>query len=259
MKRMSKEERPVYLLNPFTGIVERSTYAKVIGYMGTNYYTTLFKRAKEGLLLPKLGVYVFNEKPEYNVIRNAMLNHVVDDETFVQIEDTRYGISQYGRVCSTNKDGSRKYLIQFIRKDNSLVVHLKIDKKQKQFNPARLVAIAFLENDDPENKNCVLHIDGKRYNNFAENLRWTTRGEVCSVGSKSRKTVRPLLKICPETGDIVDDYISPAEAGLKSFLHTTTIHGCLNGRTKTAGGFIWKVDTEFLESKLNMNTRRNIV
>lgn len=36
----------------------------------------------------------------------------------------------------------------------------------------RLVAIYFVFNDDPLEKNTVDHIDGNKQNNNAENLRW---------------------------------------------------------------------------------------
>lgn len=42
----------------------------------------------------------------------------------------------------------------------------------------RLVANAFVENDDPINKKYVVHIDGNNQNNNAENLRWVTRNEI---------------------------------------------------------------------------------
>ena len=35
--------------------------------------------------------------------------------------------------------------------------------------------MAFCENDDPEHKNTVDHIDGDHLNNCAENLRWMSQ------------------------------------------------------------------------------------
>lgn len=41
----------------------------------------------------------------------------------------------------------------------------------------RMVARAFVPNDDPENKICVDHIDGNKHNNHYTNLEWVTRSE----------------------------------------------------------------------------------
>lgn len=42
---------------------------------------------------------------------------------------------------------------------------------------SRLVAAAFCDNPDPENRNTVDHIDGNKENNKAENLRWMSLSE----------------------------------------------------------------------------------
>lgn len=44
----------------------------------------------------------------------------------------------------------------------------------KHFKVHRLVAALFCENDDPENKTVVDHIDNDPFNNMARNLRWVT-------------------------------------------------------------------------------------
>lgn len=41
----------------------------------------------------------------------------------------------------------------------------------------RLVALAFVKNDDPETKTTVDHKDGNKTHNWAGNLEWTTQGE----------------------------------------------------------------------------------
>lgn len=44
-------------------------------------------------------------------------------------------------------------------------------------NVHRLVALAWVENDDPDNKLFVNHIDGNKLNNNADNLEWVTHRE----------------------------------------------------------------------------------
>ena len=41
----------------------------------------------------------------------------------------------------------------------------------------RMVASAFVHNDDPATKTCVDHIDGDKHNNHYTNLEWVTRSE----------------------------------------------------------------------------------
>ena len=52
-----------------------------------------------------------------------------------------------------------------------------MDGKRKSAKIHRLVAEAFIPN--PENKECVDHIDKVRNNNNVNNLRWATKSENC--------------------------------------------------------------------------------
>ena len=62
--------------------------------------------------------------------------------------------------------------ISYNKRVNIYEVHLVKDGKRKCIKIHRLVAEAFIPNDDPANKTTVNHIDGNRANNKAENLEW---------------------------------------------------------------------------------------
>lgn len=83
-----------------------------------------------------------------------------------------YLISSFGRVKSIINN---KILTPCIVRANGLVVGLMRNGKVEKRQVSRLVAAAFIPN--PGNKPCVDHIDGVRFHNFVENLRWCTQKE----------------------------------------------------------------------------------
>ena len=83
-----------------------------------------------------------------------------------------YLISSFGRVKSIINN---KILTPCIVRANGLVVGLMRNGKVEKRQVSRLVAAAFIPN--PKNKPCVDHIDGVRFHNFVENLRWCSINE----------------------------------------------------------------------------------
>ena len=83
-----------------------------------------------------------------------------------------YLISSFGRVKSIINN---KILTPCIVRTNGLVVGLMRNGKVEKRQVSRLVAAAFIPN--PDNKPCVDHIDGVRFHNFVENLRWCSINE----------------------------------------------------------------------------------
>lgn len=93
-----------------------------------------------------------------------------------------YEVSDHGRIRSSkdkttksNLHGIRKWkqriMSQTVGKDKTCRIKLYKDKKQYTFLVHRLVAKAFLENNDAE-RNHINHIDGNRFNNHLTNLEW---------------------------------------------------------------------------------------
>ena len=83
-----------------------------------------------------------------------------------------YLISSFGRVKSIINN---KILTPCIVRANGLVVGLMRNGKVEKRQVSRLVAAAFIPN--PDNKPCVDHIDGVRFHNFVDNLRWCSINE----------------------------------------------------------------------------------
>ena len=82
-----------------------------------------------------------------------------------------YEVSNYGNVRNkkTNK---------YLKKENTkgyLRISLSKNGKVKRFQIHRLVALNFIEN--LQNKKCVNHIDGNKFNNCVSNLEWCTHSE----------------------------------------------------------------------------------
>ena len=83
-----------------------------------------------------------------------------------------YLIYPDGRVYSKNK---KKYVSVNDNGNGYLQVNLSKDGNKKTHLIHRLLALHYIPN--PDNKPCVDHWNGKRYDNRLENLRWATYSE----------------------------------------------------------------------------------
>ena len=133
-----------------------------------------------------------------------------------------YSVSTYGRV---RNDKTGQFLKPYVIKDGYLQVGLYKDKKTKQLQVHRLVAIMFIPNDSPTIKTIVHHIDHNVQNNHVENLQWTTNQYNVEEGRGKR--VR-----CVETGVIYNSY---AHASRETGICDVCIYLCCSGKHKTCG------------------------
>lgn len=110
---------------------------------------------------------------------------VADDKVVNNIEDFRYLISNQGRIYDTKLEVYKNWVPN--RKEEfdpyykvKFNYNTASDSKvfsQKDVYIHRAVASTFLENDNPEEKTEVDHLDGDHKNNNLENLDWVTPGE----------------------------------------------------------------------------------
>ena len=186
----------------------------------------------------------------------------IDGEIWKDIQgyEGLYKVSNFGRIKSSRRQtgytptGFIKNKKEKILKGNYfryVLLSLLKNKKLKSTTIHRLVAIAFIPNT--QNKPCVNHINGIRYDNRAENLEWCTNkentqhalkvlnrkfggsGGVIESGSNMRRIIQYDLN-----NKELKQYCCIGTAARSVNGIPTNLCHALRGRTKTAYGFKWK-------------------
>lgn len=136
-----------------------------------------------------------------------------------------------------------------VGEDGYLSVCTYKNKRKRRFRVNRLVALAFLPN--PENKPCVDHIDGNKYNNSLSNLRWCTVAENNNNPITIQRRINSAKKSAVEQyslfGEKIAKYGSLHEASRATKIPSINILKCARKdyQYKHAGGFQWRfVDDE---------------
>ncbi|AYV78701.1 MAG: HNH endonuclease [Edafosvirus sp.] len=118
------------------------------------------------------------------------------------------------------------------------------NKKEKSLRVHRLVAKAFIDNDDPVNKKQVNHKDGNKLNNIVDNLEWITSpdNKKHAVETGLLETQARIVLQCDEDGKTIKEFPSIIEASKETGIDDGSICKVCkeNGVNQTAGGFIWK-------------------
>lgn len=135
-------------------------------------------------------------------------------------------------------------------------VTLGSGEARKHFAIHRLVAMAFIPNDNPKRKQ-VNHIDADHYNNHVSNLEWTTAKEDTqhSLENKLSKgrgvKVRCLTKDGKEVG-VFENIRLAAEATGANDRHISCV---CKGKRQTTGGYRW----EYVSEEYQEDNASNIV
>lgn len=174
---------------------------------------------------------------------------MINGEWIVEWRDTyiygeQYQVSNNGMV--RNKKTGHLLTPQEDKK-GYLRVRLSLHDKKATAKLHRLVATAFLDN--PDNKPQVNHKDTNKKNNCVGNLEWVTNGEnqlhayqtgLNYVTGRAGRKKRPVCKINLLNGEIIKEYSSLAEAGIKNDIKSSNICKVLSGERKSCGGFGWR-------------------
>lgn len=155
------------------------------------------------------------------------------------------------RDCKYNFHLEEKYLKSRVDRDGYLIHGLTKHGKTKSHKLHRIVAKSFLINTNPSLFNQINHIDGNKLNNSPENLEWCdithNIREAIRIGLKGGKPYKPRIDSTPinqydNSGNLIRIYENLAQATRETSITNAAICNCLNGRSKSSGGFVWKYE-----------------
>lgn len=110
----------------------------------------------------------------------------IDDPELQTLRRRRYAVSSFGRIASYYENLYVDGRLMKLTKEQTgfrkidMAYHTKVEKNGKLVNERHnckqwvhiMVAKAFIENPDPENKTRAVHLDYDRDNNHYTNLKW---------------------------------------------------------------------------------------
>lgn len=172
-------------------------------------------------------------------------------EGYYEISDTGL-VRSLDRVVPDAKLGSKKLKGKIMKQTESVgktresgyyVVNLRKNHTTNVCQVHRLVAETFIEN--PLGLPTVNHIDGNKHNNNVVNLEWASYSwnNIHALKNGLRDPRGTYIRQMNLDGSFVSDFKSVCEANRITGIGRAMISHCVNGRSKTAGGFLWsKVD-----------------
>lgn len=139
-----------------------------------------------------------------------------------------------------NIDGHE--MTQFETRNGYLRVKLSVGCKRGMYSVHRLVGYTYIDN--PHNYPVINHIDADRKNNRVENLEWCTHQmnnlHTVKLHGKPTHCNKAVKQISKETGEVIQEFISAAEAEQVTKVARQNISKVLRGIREHAGGFFWE-------------------
>lgn len=161
-----------------------------------------------------------------------------------------YQVSTFGRIRSCNRTietslNVRRYTGRIIKQQEHkgyLSVMLSNTGTQTRMPVHRIVAKAFIPN--PDNLPEVNHKDENPSNNAVYNLEWCDRLYNANYGTAMERMAQKRSVAVEQydiKGNYINSYRSTREAARALGKNSNgNIANCLNGKVKTAYGYIWK-------------------
>lgn len=236
----------LYLYDPRTNILTETTFDYVLDIAGVTK-SSLKSMMSKGSKLAKINCYLVDEKVTLAKRKEWYVKEKYHQEVWKEVEGSegKFLISSYGRVQRAYKNHS-SFILPFLHRKH-LMVKVWFKGKYQQMKTGHLVAHHFL--DDPKPGEVLHHKNGIVTDDFAGNLEYISNKELGKKTAHKAKA-RPVVKIDPETLDVLDEYRSSREAGRKNYRSYQSVLDNCNKKTKTSAGmlFMWADEYEEISS-----------
>lgn len=194
--------------------------------------------------IPLFGVKIDKSSTHgaFCVMDTTIWKEIPGYEGYYEASDT--GLIRSSRKVVIERDGDllnicSKILRPKMDKDCYLNVSLSVLGKVTTFRIHNLVALAF-EIPNPENKPIVDHVNGVRWDNRTDNLRYVTQGENMQSSYDLGRKVKVGHSISQYDlqGNLIKQYRCIRDTE-KDGYNSKTINKAVLGQRATAFGFIW--------------------
>ena len=157
--------------------------------------------------------------------------------------DDRFLASDKGNIMSVNYHnyGRQRLLKKSLNRCGYEVVCLFYKGKAHVCLVHRLVAMAFLDN--PQGLPVINHLNEIKTDNRIENLCWSSIRDNVNYGTRNARTAATIgisVGQYSRDGQLIATYVSILDAGRNTGVDHSSINKCVNGKRKSAGGFVWK-------------------
>ncbi len=162
-----------------------------------------------------------------------------------------YWISNYGNVKNTKTGNFLKGSI--LQQNGYKMFHLRQISEHQLGH--RMVAIVFIDNDNPKTKTQVNHKDSNKLNNHVSNLEWVTPKENMhhSFNNGTQKHEMKPIYCFSLDGDFIAKYTNASEAAEQQIgnhsARNTIWRAASGGKTNIAYKLWWTYSPTFLRKK----------
>lgn len=157
----------------------------------------------------------------------------------------QYQASNLGRIRSFKHRHGYRATPLIVKGHRDSRGYLQVSIKNKLQLVHRIVAMTFIPN--PDKLPIVNHKDENKLNNCVANLEWCTKQYNCTYGSAEQWKFTPVARVDTRSGEVLD-FLSIAEASIKTQTPISTIHNALRGCSLSRNRYRWFYN-QFLYNK----------